>query len=91
MRSSRLALGQHDDVIRPACLQVVGPPLHQLAALGQVSGMVVRCAYFVAVRVGQLQFDVGMASAGGLIAVVIANIAAIILVRMIGKNLTDKP
>jgi len=37
-----------------------------------------------------LQFDVGMASAGGLIAVVIANIAAIILIRMIGKNLTDK-
>ncbi|MFJ2484647.1 carbohydrate ABC transporter permease, partial [Pseudomonas sp. NPDC087639] len=37
-----------------------------------------------------VQFDVGMASAGGLIAVVIANIAAIILVRMIGKNLTDK-
>ncbi|MEN0105869.1 MAG: sugar ABC transporter permease [Pseudomonas sp.] len=38
-----------------------------------------------------LQFDVGMASAGGLIAVLIANIAAIILVRMIGKNLTDQP
>lgn len=37
-----------------------------------------------------VQFDVGMASAGGLIAVVIANLAAIILVRMIGKNLTDK-
>nr|WP_229680737.1 sugar ABC transporter permease [Marinobacterium zhoushanense] len=37
-----------------------------------------------------LQFDVGMASAGGLIAVVIANIAAFMLVRMIGKNLTDK-
>ncbi len=37
-----------------------------------------------------LQFDVGMASAGGLIAVLIANIAAIILVRMIGKNLTDQ-
>ena len=37
-----------------------------------------------------LQFDVGMASAGGLIAVVIANIAAFILVRMIGKSLTDK-
>jgi sorbitol/mannitol transport system permease protein len=37
-----------------------------------------------------LQFDVGMASAGGLIAVVIANIAAIVLIRMIGKNLTDK-
>ena len=38
-----------------------------------------------------LRGTVGMASAGGLIAVVIANIAAIILVRMIGKNLTDKP
>ena len=37
-----------------------------------------------------LQFDVGMASAGGLIAVVIANIAAFILIRMIGKTLTDK-
>ncbi|PVZ19995.1 MULTISPECIES: carbohydrate ABC transporter permease [unclassified Pseudomonas] len=37
-----------------------------------------------------VQFDVGMASAGGLIAVVIANIAAIVLVRMIGKNLTDQ-
>ncbi|WP_211210626.1 carbohydrate ABC transporter permease [Hahella ganghwensis] len=37
-----------------------------------------------------LQFDVGMASSGGLIAVVIANIAAFLLIRMIGKNLTDK-
>ncbi|GGO84443.1 binding-protein-dependent maltose/mannitol transporter [Marinobacterium nitratireducens] len=37
-----------------------------------------------------LQFDVGMASAGGLVAVVIANIAAFILIRMIGKNLTEK-
>ena len=37
-----------------------------------------------------LQFDVGMASAGGLIAVLIANVAAIMLVRMLGKNLTDK-
>jgi sorbitol/mannitol transport system permease protein len=34
-----------------------------------------------------LQFDVGGASAGGLIAVVLANIVAIFLVRMIGKNL----
>ncbi|WP_010488101.1 carbohydrate ABC transporter permease [Pseudomonas sp. S9] len=37
-----------------------------------------------------LQFDVGMASAGGLIAVVIANIAALVLIRLIGKSLTDK-
>lgn len=34
-----------------------------------------------------LQYDVGAASAGGLIAVVIANIAAFFLVRIVGKNL----
>lgn len=37
-----------------------------------------------------LQFDVGMASAGGLIAVILANIAAFFLVRIVGKNLTGK-
>ena len=34
-----------------------------------------------------LQFDVGMGSAGGVIAIVLANIVAIFLMRMIGKNL----
>ncbi len=34
-----------------------------------------------------LQYDVGGASAGGIIAVILANIVAIFLVRMIGKNL----
>ena len=34
-----------------------------------------------------LQFDVGGASAGGIVAVVLANIVAIFLVRLIGKNL----
>lgn len=34
-----------------------------------------------------IQFDVGSASAGGLVAVVIANIVAFFLVRMIGRNL----
>ena len=34
-----------------------------------------------------LQFDVGGASAGGIVAVILANIVAIFLVRMIGKNL----
>jgi sorbitol/mannitol transport system permease protein len=34
-----------------------------------------------------LQYDVGGASAGGLVAVVIANIAAFFLVRIVGKNL----
>ncbi|PBQ15232.1 sugar ABC transporter permease [Pseudomonas congelans] len=46
-------------------------------------------AYLIYIQ-ALLQFDVGMASAGGLIAVVIANIAAIILIRMIGKTLPDK-
>jgi sorbitol/mannitol transport system permease protein len=34
-----------------------------------------------------IQYDVGGASAGGLVAVVIANILAFFLVRMVGKNL----
>ncbi|MCW5706887.1 sugar ABC transporter permease [Shinella sp.] len=34
-----------------------------------------------------LQFDVGGASAGGIVAVVLANIVAIFLVRLVGKNL----
>ncbi|MEL6299483.1 MAG: sugar ABC transporter permease [Pseudomonadota bacterium] len=34
-----------------------------------------------------LQFDVGGGSAGGIVAVILANIVAIFLIRMIGKNL----
>jgi sorbitol/mannitol transport system permease protein len=34
-----------------------------------------------------IQYDVGGASAGGLVAVVLANIVAIFLVRIVGKNL----
>ena len=34
-----------------------------------------------------LQFDVGTASAGGVVAVILANIVALFLMRMIGKNL----
>jgi sorbitol/mannitol transport system permease protein len=34
-----------------------------------------------------LQFDVGSASAGGVVAIILANIVAIFLIRMIGKNL----
>jgi len=36
---------------------------------------------------GLLSFDVGLASAGGIVAVVLANIVAIFLIRMIGRNL----
>jgi len=34
-----------------------------------------------------LQFDVGLGSAGGVLAIILANIVAIFLMRMIGKNL----
>ena len=34
-----------------------------------------------------LQFDVGGGSAGGVVAIVLANIVAIFLMRMIGRNL----
>ena len=34
-----------------------------------------------------LQFDVGVASAGGVLAIVLANIVAIFLIRMVGRNL----
>ena len=34
-----------------------------------------------------LQFDVGVASAGGVFAVIFANIVAIFLIRAVGKNL----
>jgi sorbitol/mannitol transport system permease protein len=34
-----------------------------------------------------LNFDVGGASAGGVVAVVLANIVAIFLIRIVGKNL----
>ncbi|BBM89304.1 sugar ABC transporter permease [Spirochaetota bacterium] len=35
------------------------------------------------------QFDVGIASAGGLVAVVLANIVAIFFIRTVGKNFTE--
>ncbi|MDI9349892.1 MAG: sugar ABC transporter permease [Candidatus Symbiobacter sp.] len=38
---------------------------------------------------GLLNFDVGGASAGGIVAVVLANIVAIFLMRMVGKNLEN--
>ncbi|MCH8531747.1 MAG: sugar ABC transporter permease [Saccharospirillum sp.] len=36
-----------------------------------------------------LQFDVGMASAGGIVAVILANIVAIFLIRVVGKTLAE--
>ena len=42
---------------------------------------------FLIYKQALLNFDVGVASAGALFAIVLANIAAIFLIRMIGKNL----
>ena len=42
---------------------------------------------FLIYQLGLLQFDVGMASAGGVIAIILANIVAIFLVRAIARNL----
>ncbi|GGC78444.1 carbohydrate ABC transporter permease [Vreelandella lutescens] len=45
-------------------------------------------AYLIYIQ-ALLDFDVGMASAGGVIAIILANIVAIFLVRMVAKNLED--
>jgi sorbitol/mannitol transport system permease protein len=37
-----------------------------------------------------LQYDVGMASAGGIVAVVLANIVAFFLIRVVGKSLAGE-
>jgi len=42
---------------------------------------------FLIFKQSLMNFDVGVASAGALFAVVLANIAAVFLIRMIGKNL----
>jgi sorbitol/mannitol transport system permease protein len=42
---------------------------------------------FLIFKQALLNFDVGVASAGALFAVVLANIAAIFLIRLVGKNL----
>jgi sorbitol/mannitol transport system permease protein len=42
---------------------------------------------FLIFKQALMNFDVGVASAGGLFAVLLANIAAIFLIRLIGKNL----
>ncbi|MBS7541234.1 carbohydrate ABC transporter permease [Ancylobacter lacus] len=42
---------------------------------------------FLVYMQSMLQFDVGLGSAGGIVAVILANIVAVFLMRMIGKNL----
>jgi len=50
-------------------------------------GLATTTLAFLVYTQGLLGFDVGEASAGGVIAVILANIVAIFLIRMIGKNL----
>jgi sorbitol/mannitol transport system permease protein len=54
-----------------------------VTSVGGLAGNLTYLVYFQ----GLLNFDVGEASAGGLIAVILANIASFFLVRMIGHNL----
>jgi len=42
---------------------------------------------FLVYKQALLDFDVGSASAGGVIAVVLANVVAIFLMRIVGRNL----
>jgi len=42
---------------------------------------------FLIFKQALMNFDVGVASAGALFAVVLANIAAVFLIRLVGKNL----
>ena len=44
---------------------------------------------FLVYKQALLDFDVGGASAGGIVAVVLANIVAVFLIRMVGKNLEN--
>ncbi len=54
-----------------------------VTSVGGLAGNLTYLVYFQ----GLLNFDIGEASAGGLIAVVLANLVSIFLVRVIGRNL----
>jgi sorbitol/mannitol transport system permease protein len=58
-----------------------------LVTTGGGPGLATTNIAFLIYSTALLQYDVGGASAGGLVAVVIANILAFFLVRMVGKNL----
>jgi len=45
---------------------------------------------FLVYSLGLQQFDAGIASAGGILAVILANIVSIFLVRMLARNLKQE-
>ena len=59
----------------------------RVASLGGGPGYESTNLAFLIFAQALMQFDVGVASAGGLIAVILANIVAFFLIRAIGKNL----
>ena len=63
-----------------------GTEFHDYRLVEQRSGVTIYFAFLVYSQ-ALIQFDVGNASAGGLVAVVIANIVAFFLVRIVGRNL----
>jgi len=58
-----------------------------LVTTGGGPGLATTNIAFLVYAQALLQYDVGGASAGGIVAVVLANIVAIFLVRLVGKNL----
>ena len=67
---------------RATALRRLDAALAQTAVLGVTTNIA-----FLIYSQALIQFDVGNASAGGLVAVVIANIVAFFLVRIVGRNL----
>jgi sorbitol/mannitol transport system permease protein len=76
---------------RPMTVVVLIETIFLLNVFGEIyvtgtGGLAGNLPYLVYFQ-GLLSFDVGQASAGGIVAVVLANIVAFFLVRMIGRNL----
>ena len=82
-----IQLAAGDEVARPFVVGAVADDELDLVGWGQRGEVFVgRFDRLVYVQ-SLLQFDVGLGSAGGVFAIILANIVAIFLMRMIGKNL----
>ncbi|MCH9664292.1 MAG: sugar ABC transporter permease [Gammaproteobacteria bacterium] len=55
---------------------------------GGPGGATTTLAYLIYIN-SLLEFDVGLGSAGGVVAIILANIVAFFLIRLVGKNLDD--
>ena len=68
-------------------LQAAGLKMRHLPTTGGGPGYASTNIAFLVFRTGILSNDIGAGSAGGVVAVIIANIVAIFLMRAVGKNL----